>query len=233
MRRIGVIQAAVFSVALMVLMGSCTRVTSAKRDSGVRSISAVTENTLILVGEVRLDPPLKPGEQNVNLGLDLFGARNSALGRVFLWPSDDANAIPTEMGLNTAVNPPLNKTFFVKWPRKQYIAKMSVILDWWLETTAVDGRGVPVAQRDRKVEWLLPSPLKVAFDELDDEVVYIGTIRLERDAHYRVNKVEVIDDFAEVREEIRSRFGDDIYLRRSLAVLEANEAEPFWKEGLR
>jgi hypothetical protein len=56
-----------------------------------------------------------------------------------------------------------------------------------------------------------------------DDVVYVGTLRLERGPFNDVTKGEVVDEFDSAKRDLATRFGADRHMRNSLPIqLSAN-----------
>jgi hypothetical protein len=166
-------------------------------------------DSVILVGRIELVPPLKANEQDLKMGtFDPMDAKGALTGRAVLYLSDDSKAAGEKT--MEAMNPLLEKTFFVKIPKdRRYMVYGSVLM--YHRVTAVNQRQAVVDSN----ELMIPAP--VQFDiKPGDRAIYVGTWRLHRDEFNEVNKAQIIDQYASASAEFQKKFGTRLTLRKAL-----------------
>ena len=169
----------------------------------------VDTESVVVVGRIELVPPLKANEQDLKMGtFDPMDAKGAFTGRAVLYLSDDSRAAGEKT--MEAMNPLLEKTFFVKIPKdRRYMVYGSVLM--YHRVTAVNQRQAVVDSN----ELLLPAP--VQFDiKPGDRAIYVGTWRLYRDEFNEVNKAQIIDQYATASAEFHKKFGNKLSLRKAL-----------------
>ncbi len=174
----------------------------------VTSLSQVSSGTVILVGQVELVPPLKPGEQKLKIGtFDPFGAADSLRDRAVLHLAGEPKAAEETWEV---INPRLGETFFFRIPKDKRFVVMGTI------TTEYVTRSVSKRQVVNDVsEILIP---RVAFDiNATDKAVYVGTLRLHRDEFNEVTKAEILDHYTRASVEFKKKFGTSAVLRKAIA----------------
>lgn len=166
----------------------------------------VDAGSVMVVGKIEIVPPIKPDEQSFK-ALDPFNTKRHHIGRAILFMAEEPQY---RDHTDTALNPPLEQTYFLKLPRsKRYMVKGSVTMAFALRTVS---RRQAVADH---TELMFPSPV-----ELDvrpgDRAIYVGTLRLHRDEFHEVTRAEVRDDYAKATAEFRTRFPDAPLPRKAL-----------------
>lgn len=166
----------------------------------------VGADAVMLVGKIEIDPPIKPEEQKYQAGWDVFNTKRHFIGRAVLFTSDKPEY---RERTGTALNPPLEETFFVKLPKSQrYVVKGSV-------TMALVSRGASARSGFDQTELLFPTPFE--FDVRPaDKAIYVGTLRLHRDEFHEVTKAELVDQYSEASAEFRKRFPGEPLPRKAL-----------------
>ena len=108
-----------YLVAGAALVAGCVSV-----NEDVGKAGDVGADAVMLVGKIEIDPPIKPEEQKYQAGWDVFNTKRHFIGRAVLFTSDKPEY---RERTGTALNPPLEQTFFVKLPKSQrYVVKGSV-----------------------------------------------------------------------------------------------------------
>jgi hypothetical protein len=179
------------------LAGGCVSVSE-----GVSRPEDVGGDAVVLVGRIRIVPPIRPDEQRYRMGVDVFNTRRHFVGRAILYMSDRPGY---QERTPVVLNPALEELFFLELPRAQrFVAKGSVMME-----LVSRGRSGP-----EQVELLFP-PLALDVRE-GDRALYIGTLRLHRDEFHEVTKVEVLDEYREAALEFREKFGGGLPPRKAL-----------------
>jgi hypothetical protein len=182
-----------------------------------KSAGELTSDSVLLVGRIELVPPLKSGEQDLKMGtFDPMDAKGALTNRAVLYLSSEPKTgrEPT----TEALNPELEKTFFVRIPKnKRHMVHGMVLMSH--RVTSANRRQVNVDTS----ELLIPAPLE--FDiKTGDRAIYVGTWRLHRDEFNEVNKAQLLDHYASAAAELRKKFGSQIVLRKALPAARAPQA---------
>jgi hypothetical protein len=159
-------------------------------------------DSVLLVGKIEIVPPIKVDEQKYRAGWDAFNTKRHFLGRAVLFTSDTPQYRDRT---GSALNPPLEETYFVKLPRShRYVVKGSVTMQLVSGRSGVD-----------HTELMFPTPIE--FDvRTGDKAIYVGTLRLHRDEFHEVTKAELRDDYADAMTEFRKRFAGEPLPRKAL-----------------
>ena len=164
-----------------------------------KSMADIGAGSVLVVGAVELDPPLRPNERDINMPNDLFNTAELMSNRAVMWAADDPRAVRSITG--HSINPELGSTFFFSIPRgRPYLVDGQI-------TTSMAGFV------ERRI--VLPTPMRVEMRDTD-RAIYIGTLRLTRDAFNEVVSVEIIDEYGQAAREFSQRFGPGHELRRAL-----------------
>jgi hypothetical protein len=184
--------AAAAAAAAALLLAGCVSVS----ETDVQSLGELGADAVMLVGRIEIVPPIRPEEQSFK-AVDPFNTKRHYLGRAILFVSDKPEY---EDYTGNALNPPLERTYFLKVPRDQrYIVKGSVTMAFALRTVS---RRQAVTDQ---TELMFPAPLALDLRP-GDTAVYVGTLRLHRDEFHEVTRAEVRDDSARALAEFRKRF---------------------------
>lgn len=180
-------------VAATLLMVGCVPTSAIKP---VENLNHIDNDKVIVVGKIELTPELEPDEQELGITYEEF--RNLALvvTDTELRQPEDQLSIGD---LTRRIDAPLGDNFFVSHDAQPFF-----ILRSWV-IMAIPGN----------------APLFGMFGvdvKPDDKAVYIGTIRYHRDTFFGTEKVEVIDDYQQAKAEFTSKFGEQVRLRKSLAM---------------
>ena len=172
----------------------------------VGKTSDVGADAVMLVGKIEIRPAIKAEEQKYQPGWDPFNTRRHFIGRAILFTSDKPEY---RERTDTALNPPLEETFFVKLPKAhRYVVKGSV-------TMALSSRGASARSGYDQTELTFPAPVEIDVRP-GDRAIYIGTLRLHRDEFHEVTKAELLDHYATATADFRKRFPDDPLPRKAL-----------------
>lgn len=174
----------------------------------VTSLGEISSGTVLLVGQVDLVPPLRPGEQRIRLGtfdpLDIAGKLRD---RAVLHLANERNAAEETWEV---INPRLGETFFFRIPQDKRFVVMGTITTKRV-TTKVTKRQVV----EDVAEIIVPG---VEFDlKPTDKAVYVGTLRLYRDEFNEVTKAEILDQYSSASAEFKKKFGNSARLRKAIA----------------
>ncbi len=168
----------------------------------VSSLSDVRKHEVIIVGRVRLTPPLEADEQEVK-GIVVGKARYR--NKIFILTSYAWKPLeeePSGSDYRDRIEAVLERTFtVVSTPGPFYIRGATILV--------ADGAGTAG-------NVYLPGGLQFTMHR-DDRAVYIGTIHYRRDEFWHVGKPEVEDDYADAASQFHRTFGADVPLRKELA----------------
>lgn len=156
---------------------------------------------VVLVGKVRLTPPLDKDDQVV-VGFLPPDIRNKVTMILDdrLTPAEDE---PSRSDYGGRIEAPLERTFFRARKREPFFIRLGVIV---VEAT---GQGEKKAY--------LPAGFRVDVRP-GDRAVYLGTIHYRRDEFFQIKQVTVEDDYEQARAEFRKKFGSRLALRKALAA---------------
>ena len=163
------------------------------------SMADVGAGSVLVVGTVEIDPPLRAAERDVDMPNDLFNLSAAMENRAIFWAADDPRAARSVTG--HSINPELGRTYFFAVPRDQ-----PYLVDGQITTNMANFV-------ERRI--LLPSPLRLDM-RAADRAIYVGTLRLTRDEFNEVIAVEVVDEYRQAARELAGRFGPGVELRRAL-----------------
>lgn len=169
---------------------------------GVDSLAEVSGDSVLVVGKIQIIPPIKQEEQRYKMGWDLFDSKRYFLGRAVLFMADTPEY---RERTSTALNPPLEQTWFLKLPRaERFMVKGSVTMELVTRQGNVS-----------QAELLFPRPITLDIRP-GDKAVYVGTLRLHRDEFHEVTRAEVRDEYAQAAAEFRKKFPSAALPRRAL-----------------
>jgi hypothetical protein len=203
---------ALLVVAIYVL-GGCAAFTYPEKE--ITSFAEVPEGYVLLVGKIELDPPLRPTEIKLDIPNDVFNTEEMMANRAIIGLSDRANVTVEKSGF--LINPELGQTYFFAVPRERaHMLGGYITVSFDMRTNGP--RDVIVSQG----KVLVPGGMHYDLRPGDD-VVYVGTLRLERGPFNDVTKGEVVDEFDSAKRDLATRFGADRHMRNSLPIqLSAN-----------
>lgn len=189
------------ALAASLLVAGCVSVSE-----NVTALGEIGGDSVLVVGKIEVVPPIRPEEQKYRMGWDLFDTKRHFIGRAILFTSDTPEY---RERTDTALNPPLEETFFVRLPKAhRYVVKGSVMM-------AMVSRGASARAGHEQVELLFPAP--IALDvRPGDRAVYVGTLRLHRDEFHEVTKVELLDHYAAASTEFHRKFPGSLPPRKAL-----------------
>ncbi len=175
----------------------------------VTSLSEIGADSVLAVGRLELQPPLRPNEQEIKPGtIDPFGVGDMMRDRGFLWFSRSADT-PTEKG-EFVLNPRLGELYFLRVPKNTphmlggYILAQYLVRMTGPRTVAVD---------DARIEI----PGGVRYDiRPGDKAIYVGTLTLHRDEFNEVTKAVFVDEYAAAAAAFKQRFGQGTELRKAI-----------------
>ena len=181
--RIAARPAALVAAAFLVLAGCAPM-----PERPVTSLSEIGADSVLVVGRLELQPPLRPKEQQIKPGtFDPFGVGDTMRDRGFLWFSRSPDT-PAEKG-EFVMNPRLGELYFLRVPKATphmlggYVLAQYVMRMTGPRTVAVD---------DARIE--IPGGLRYDIRP-GDKAIYVGTLLLHRDEFNEVTKVVVVDEY--------------------------------------
>ena len=198
-------RAAAFLAAAFAVLAGC----GPQPEQPVTRLSDIGADSVVVVGRLELQPPLKPNEQQLKMGtFDPFNAADTLRDRGFLWFGRAADTA-AEKG-DFVMNPRLGELYFLRVPKNtpymlggyimaQYVARMTSP-----RTMTVD---------DARIE--IPGGLRYDMRP-GDRAIYVGTLVLHRDEFNEVIKAVIVDDYAPAAAAFKQRFGQGTELRKAL-----------------
>jgi len=186
--------------ALICLLGvSCI---PAKRRE-VSSPSDLGSGEVLLIGRVRLTPPIAKDEQR------LPGVAEDWRGQVMVIIGETFPPLERPFktgGYKNRIEAPPDREFSVAVPASSFTIRGSVV-PLRLDEPPTD-------------EALLPGGFRVDVRP-GDVAIYIGTIHYHRDEFWQITKIDVEDDYDQVRADCLKRWGPSASLRKTLVTVPA------------
>lgn len=167
----------------------------------VTDAADATDGTII-VGQVRLDPPLADGEQH--FGHNVIGTGKLENSVVLLTSEEAVSRDPGPPSFHEAkdaINARLGETFVLKAPPHAFNITGGVI---YLELTT-----------DRMDGAYLPGRLRVPISP-GDKALYIGTLVFHRNDFFEITRVEIRDEFTAADRLYRKQVTGGPVLRKAL-----------------
>ena len=191
------------SVAALVCLLAVSCVPSKRRE--VDSPSRLGSGEILLIGRVKVTPPLSKDEQK------LPGIADDWRGKVMVLIADEHR--PIQRPFQTSeykgrIEAPPDREFSVALPSKPF---------------AIRGGVVPLDLYNPTDEAVLPGGFRVEILP-GDTAVYIGTIHYHRDEFWKVTKVEVEDEYDRVKAACLEKWGPSASALRK-SIVKAPPAE--------
>jgi len=183
-------------VLLTALTASCGLTRPAITD-----LSQLAADEVLIVGRIRLTPPLEEQEQGDAWNVIVPGGYKN---KARILTGEQWREVAPPLGMDdyrNNIHLDLGATSFASMPRKTfYILLGAVMMD------------------DRNPQDLayLPGGFRIDIRD-DDRAVYIGTVHYRRNEFFKITRVEVEDDFARAAADFKKQFGAGAKLRKSLA----------------
>lgn len=193
-------RAVVFLVSTMLLVG-CVLVPPVKE---LTDLSQVKDTEVVLVGKIELDPPLQPGEQQIDSGP--FLDKNLFLNKVGVAIDPKNRVFKSAPGLGevkTYFEATFGENFFVLIPKKTMYINFI-------------GFHLIVTQGGSELHPL-PAGLKIEIKP-GDEAVYMGTLHYKRNEFMDILKSSIVDEQISAQREFQKQFGTRMKLTKRLAV---------------
>ncbi len=192
------------ATAFLVLSGCGPRI-----EKPVTSLSEVSNDSVIVVGRLELDPPLRPGEQQIRVGtIDPFGVGDQIRDHAMLWFSRSAET-PTEKG-EIVHSPKLGELYFLPL-RKSTPYLVGGYIRVQFNMRMVSPRSVTVDEARIEIPGGLRYDIRPG-----DRAIYVGTLRLHRDEFNEVIKADIVDEYDAAAVQFKKRFGPGTTLRRAV-----------------
>lgn len=195
-----------FLVWAIYALGGCAAFTFPEKE--ITSFAEVPAGYVLLVGKIELDPPLRPTEVELDISNDVFNTEEMMANRAIIGLSDRANVTVEKSGF--LINPELGQTYFFAVPRER-AHMLGGYITVSFDARANGPRDVIVSQG----KVLVPGGIRYEFRPGDD-VVYVGTLRLERGPFNDVTKAEVIDEYDIANRDLEARLGAGRSMRNTL-----------------
>jgi hypothetical protein len=195
---------ALFAATLLFLTACGPRL-----EKPVTSISEIGPDSVVVVGRLDLDPPLRPNEQKIRAGtIDPFGVGDTMRDRGWLWFGRSAET-PTEKG-DVVLNPTLGQLYFFDLPKNE-----PYMLGGYIRVQFNVNMAGPrsVAVDEARIE--IPGGLRYDIRP-GDKAIYVGTLRLHRDEFNEVIKADLVDEYESAAVEFKKRFGPGTPLRNAI-----------------
>jgi hypothetical protein len=180
----------------------------------VTRLSEIGADSVVVVGRLELQPPLRPKEQQIKVGtFDPFNVGDTMRDRGFLWFGRSPDT-PAEKG-EFVMNPRLGELYFLRVPKNT-----PHMLGGYIRAEYVTRMTGPrsVAVDDARIEI----PGGVRYDvRPGDRAIYVGTLVLHRDEFNEVTKAVIVDDYAAAAAAFKQRFGQGTELRKAIPRTQA------------
>ena len=202
-----------------VLLAACLVLTSCGQmpEKPVTSLSGIGSDSVVVVGRLDLDPPLRPKEQQIRAGtIDPLGVGDRMRDRGFVWFSRSADT-PAEKG-EILLNPRLGELFFFPVP-KSMPNMVGGYIPVQFNMRMVGPRSATIDEARIEIPGVLRYDIRPG-----DKAIYVGTLRLHRDEFNSVTAADVVDDYAAAAAEFKRRFGPGTALRKALPRRQADRA---------
>lgn len=203
-RRIAARPVALLAVAFLVLTGCGPTL-----QKPVTSVSEIGPDSVIVVGRLDLDPPLRPNEQQIRAGtIDPLGVGDMMRDHGLLWFSRSAET-PTEKG-EIVLNPRLGELYFLPVPKST-----PYMIGGYIRTQfnmrLLGPRSVTVDEARIEIPGGLRYDIRPG-----DKAIYVGTLRLHRDEFNEVIKADIVDEYEAAAVQFKKRFGPGTTLRKAV-----------------
>lgn len=164
----------------------------------INALGEIPSGHVLVVGKITLDPPLNQAEREVTVPNDLFGFGEMISNRAILGFSDQSSTTLESSGF--FINPELGKTFFYAIPRNRTnMVEGYITVSYSISALGTHGGKVNHGK-------VLVPRFRLDLKE-GDEIVYIGTLHLERGAFNDVEKARLKDEYKSALSELSQRFG--------------------------
>ena len=167
----------------------------------ITDLSQLRPDEVLVVGSVRLTPPLDERDQRDSWNVVVPGGYKNKV-RILTGEQWRRLSPPLTMDdYRNNIHLDLGATGFASMPRASFYILLGAIL---------------MDDRNPDDVAYLPGGFKVTVRG-DDRAVYIGTLHYHRDEFFKIKKVRVEDDYARAAADFRKQFGKDVNLRKALA----------------
>jgi len=197
-------QAAFLAAAFLALAGCGPTI-----EKPVTSLSEIGSDSVVVVGRLELEPPLRPGEQQIRAGtIDPLGVGDQIRDHGMLWFSRSAET-PTEKG-EVVLNPRLGELYFLPVPKSTPYMVGGYIRTQF-NMRLLGPRSVTVDEARIEIPGGLRYDIRPG-----DKAIYVGTLRLHRDEFNEVVKADFVDEYDAAAAEFKKRFGPGTTLRKAV-----------------
>ena len=198
-------RAAAFLAAAFTVLAGC----GPQPEQPVTRLSDVGADSVVVVGRLELQPPLRPNEQQLKMGtFDPLDTADRFRDRGFLWFGRAAET-PAEKG-DFVMNPHLGELYFLRVPKNTPYMLGGYIMAQYV-TRMISPRTMTVD--DARIE--IPGGLHYDIRP-GDRAIYVGTLVLHRDEFNEVTKAVIVDDYAPAAAAFKQRFGPGTALRKAV-----------------
>ena len=158
---------------------------------------------VLLIGRVKLTPPIGPKEQQLSALVESWRGRIM----VAFAPEHRPLARPIKASdYRGRIEAPPDREFSVAVPRSSFVIRGAIV-------------PLQLAEPPED-EAVLPGGFRVEIRP-DDTAVYIGTIHYKRDEFWQIQEVTVEDDYERVDAQCNRRWGPGVPLRKALVTVPA------------
>lgn len=171
----------------------------------VTDLSQLASGDVIVVGRVKLTPPLDEGEQQKGTKDALVIVPGGFRNKVRLLTGNEWREVSVPPQARDYVNNlhiNLDETFYASMPRQTFYFLLGEIL-----MRVGDGPSDSA---------YLPGGFKISVRD-DDRGVYIGTLHYHRDEFFRISSVRAENHYEQALADYQKQFGAGAKLRKSLA----------------
>lgn len=172
----------------------------------ITDLSQLGADEILVVGSVRLTPPLDEQDQRDSWNVVVPGGYKNKV-RILTGAQWRRLSPPLTMDdYRDNIHLDLGATSFASMPRRTFYILLGAIL---------------MDDRNPDDVAYLPGGFRINV-RADDRAVYIGTLHYHRDEFFKIKKVRVEDDYARAAADFREQFGKGIRLRKALAQATAS-----------
>lgn len=194
-----------FILTSIILLSGCT--VPPLGNPTVHTLSDVKPDEVILVGKVKLTPPLKESEQDLNVPGMAFSSTTPDefyKNKFYFAVKDkmiDMRKLDGAFWSDGFGRVELEKTFFIKTKKARtlYYSGGVLYLSW-------------------QAKKYFPGGLKYLLQP-GDKAVYIGTIEYHRDEFNGIDDVKLLNEYGEAKKQFSKKFGRKIPLRKAKVKL--------------
>ena len=180
----------------------------------ITAIAQVPEGHVLLVGKIELNPRLRASEIKLDVPNDIFNTEAMMSNRAIIGFSAQGDTPVEKSGF--LINPELGRTFFFAVPRERvYLVGGYITVAYNISATG------PRSATVNHGKVLVPGGLRLDLGS-PAKVLYIGTLRLERDPFNEVTGADLIDEYETAIGDFITAFGAHETLSKAIPAIRAD-----------